>query len=425
MKNYVGLIFSFAALQFSSLAAITIPEADGSDGALSISVSTTIDLSQAVTGNWDDDNSASAGAGIYDSNKWAVVFKYSSVTIDAPVHPITENALTFNNHPSRAPVVWLVDGDVTINGTLNISGESWKSAPALAQPGPGGFRGGMGYYASSVGASAGFGPGGGKTEITNRGFGGSHASAVTSSPVPYGNPSLVPLLGGSGGGGGSAARGGGAGGGALLIACSGTLTINGKIMANGGAPNDNAHTANGDTGGGSGGGIRLIADTMVGTGTIEAKAGAGGSYPGSLGRIRVERVNNNNTWTAIAPEPSVVGIETNDTVILWPTTTSPTVEILSIGGEAAGGDPLASFGTAGADVSLGQTNSVQVLIQTAYVEQASEVKIRLTPRANLNYTEITASVNAIVSTDPLVIQWVADVPVDDGYSAIQVHVIRP
>ncbi|MDF7823005.1 hypothetical protein P4B35_03200 [Pontiellaceae bacterium B12227] len=426
MKNYTWLMtIIFTVLHYNGLAAITIPGADGSDGILHITSSTSIDLSQAVPGNWDDDNSANAGSGIYDSNKWAVVFKYSSVTIDTPVFPVSENTLTFNNHPSRAPVVWLVSGDVAINGTVNLNGQNYRTAPALAEPGPGGFRGGMGYYASSVGASAGFGPGGGKTEVSNRGFGASHASAVTSSPVPYGNPSLVPLLGGSGGGGASSAHGGGAGGGAILIACSGTLTINGKIMANGGTPYDLAYQSNGDSGGGSGGGIRLIAETMTGGGTIEAKAGVAGSYPGSLGRIRVERVNNNNSWTAIAPEPSVVGLTTNDTIVLWPTATSPTVKILTIGGEAVGSDPLASFGTAGADVSLAQTNSVQVLIETAYVEQASEVKVRLTPRSNADYTEITASVNSIVSTDPLVIQWAADIPVDDGYSAMQVHVIRP
>ena len=94
-------------------AALNIPS-DGSDGALVITANTVIDLSQAVTGNWDANNSANAGKGIYDSSKWAVVFKYSSVTIQGGA------TVTFKNHASRAPVVWLVQGDVTINGTVSL-----------------------------------------------------------------------------------------------------------------------------------------------------------------------------------------------------------------------------------------------------------------------------------------------------------------
>ena len=64
----------------TSLAGINIPS-DGSDGALVINGNTTIDLGLAITGAWDMNNAAHAGAGVYDSNKWAVVFKYTSVFI--------------------------------------------------------------------------------------------------------------------------------------------------------------------------------------------------------------------------------------------------------------------------------------------------------------------------------------------------------
>ena len=88
--------------------AIVIPGADGSDGALNITANTVIDLSQAVTGAWDANNSANVGKGVYDPAKWAVVFKYASVTV------ATGATVTFTNHPSRAPVVWLVSGNATI-----------------------------------------------------------------------------------------------------------------------------------------------------------------------------------------------------------------------------------------------------------------------------------------------------------------------
>lgn len=112
---------------YSSRAAIVVPGADGSDGALVITEDTVIDLSQAVLGDgaavkWDTNNAANEGKGIYDPEKWAVVFKYSSVTVGAGV------TLSFKNHGSRAPVVWLVNGDVTIDGTL---AQHWLSRRRL------------------------------------------------------------------------------------------------------------------------------------------------------------------------------------------------------------------------------------------------------------------------------------------------------
>ena len=163
-----------AAFVPSSLAQLNIPS-DGSDGALVINSDTVIDLSQAVTGNWNDNNTAHSGNGIYDPNKWAVVFKYSSVNISG-------GTVSFANHPTHAPVVWLVSGDVTINGNVSLDGGSVPlNYTTPAEPGPGGFRGGtVGMY--------GFGPGGGYS-----GYG------YYTSTYSYGNPQIVPLIGGSGG----------------------------------------------------------------------------------------------------------------------------------------------------------------------------------------------------------------------------------
>ena len=138
MKKHTKLkaIFAMflAAYVPSSIAQIGVPS-DGSDGALNITTNTVLDLSQAVTGSWSANNSAHAGLGIYDPTVWAVVFKYSSVTI------ASNATVTFNNHPSTAPVVWLVTGNVTINGTVSLNGEDIAPIPLLAVPGPGGYRG--------------------------------------------------------------------------------------------------------------------------------------------------------------------------------------------------------------------------------------------------------------------------------------------
>ncbi|MCW5560141.1 MAG: hypothetical protein KIT22_20170, partial [Verrucomicrobiae bacterium] len=195
------LPLALAALTHGLRADIVIPGANGSDGALNVTQHTVIDLSQAATGDWDADNSAHAGKGIYDPAKWAVVFKYSGVNIASGAK------VTFKNHPSRAPVVWLVSGDATIAGELNLDGQVGQEPPLLAEPGPGGFRGGAGEYLG-VQRGSGFGPGGGQAgdggldAITASGGYGSAGASLGGLPpgATYGNPSLIPLVGGSGGG---------------------------------------------------------------------------------------------------------------------------------------------------------------------------------------------------------------------------------
>lgn len=396
-----------------AIGAINVPS-DGSDGALVITSNAVIDLSQAITGNWDGNNSAHAGQGIYDSNKWAVVFKYSSVTISSSA------TLTFKNHASRAPVVWLVSGDVSINGVVSLDGAAaGYNAPQLAEPGPGGFRGGTGYLAAGVSRSAGFGLGGGSINGGSYGAGGSYGSVGGAGSAVYGNPSLLPLIGGSGGAGWSQdARGGGAGAGAILIASSGSISIAGGIHANGGS-------SAGATGSGSGGAIRLVADTLTGNGVVQCLGGGGPSVnAGGLGRIAIARVTDISTIQP-NPDPSVVPLQPGSVAVIWPPADGPTARIVSIGAIAAPADPRASFGTSGADVTLPRVSTTPVIVETINAEDASLVTVRVAPRANGDCTVTTATLTQTVSTSPLVLRWTANVPVNDGYSAIQVKVVRP
>lgn len=391
--------------------AITVPGADGSDGVLNITANTEIDLSQAITGTWNANNAANVGKGIYDPTKWAVVFKYSSVNVASGV------TVTFKNHASRAPVVWLVGGNVTIAGTVSLNGQIWKVAPALAEAGPGGFRGGIGYFSAGVGDGAGFGPGGGFRQAQ----GGVYGTGTSG----YGNPSLIPLIGGAGGAG--AARnssiGGGAGAGAILIACGGTVTLNGTLRADGGDGGE--YYFSDRSGGGAGGGIRLVCSSLEGTGVVRALPGAGGNLGAAgLGRIRLERAVNTNSLT-LTPDPSVVPLASNATALIWPPSDAPEVTVVSVGGASAPADPRASFGSAGADIALPQATTTPVIIETKNVEQASQVQVRVTPRANANATVVNATVQSVVSTTPLVVRWTATLPVNVGYSAVQVKVVRP
>ena len=257
--------------------------------------------------------------------------------------------------------------------------------------------------------------------------------------MKYGNPSLVPLIGGSGGGGstdGTWGWSGGAGGGAILIACTNNISFGtGRLISHGGNGDYNSNGA------GSGGGIRLICANLVGSGELSARGGGGTVSVAGSGRIRLERVANDNTLN-ITPAPSVVDLLDGSSPIVWPPVGSPQAKVLSINTQAAPADPKASFGAATPDVALPLVSSADVIIETINVEEASTVMVRIAPRNGMvvnetgvngvvrtvnkrQATEVKAAIKQIVSTNPLVIHWEATVPTLMGYSAVQARVIRP
>jgi hypothetical protein len=418
------ILLSACLLARAATAAIVVPGANGTDGALNITTDTVIDLSQAPTGSWDQDNTANAGKGVYDPQKWAVVFKYTAVTVAAG------KTVTFKNHASRAPVVWLVSGNVTISGTVSLNGQNTVNPPLLAEPGPGGFRGGQGYYVSGVAEGAGFGVGGSGTNKIdyNRVGSASYGSQGRSGPLVYGNPSIIPLIGGSGGAGSGATYtpagpGGGGGGGAILIACANQVAINGTIRSDGG--NGSSSNFQWGSGAGSGGGIRVVSDAIVGSGYVSALGGQG-MYdgPSGVGRIRIERVTNSGS-IAVNPAPSTVDLAAGASALLWPPAGAPEARVVSIGAVNAPSDPRAAFGTYTPDVALPLVNTTQVIVETVNVEQVSQVKVRITPRDSANYTEVNATYSSTISSSPLTLRWTATLPTKMGHSAIQARIIRP
>jgi len=388
---------------------------------------------------------------VYDPEKWAVVFKYTSVSVAAG------NKVTFKNNATRAPVVWLVSGDVTIAGTVDLSGQSNGASinyhltfsplgGALAEPGPGGFRGGAAYRGGDVLPSGGFGPGGGRRWPrdgrygTSAGF-GTTATSAGGGPAGanYGNPSLIPLIGGSGAAGGGGVGdgfgglgwGGPAGGGAILIASTKNISIlaGSQVLALGG----NLSDPNGGTGGGSGGGIRMVCDNLNGSGSMNAAGGGGNAtFASGIGRIRLERVSSSGSMT-ITPAPSVIDLADGNTAQLWPGTDAPTAKIISVNSVQAPADPKASFGSFTPDVALPLVSQVEVIVETENVENASQVFVRITPRngmtvdgtAKNDATEVAAVVDDQIGTNPLKLRWKATLPSLMGHSAIQARIIRP
>jgi hypothetical protein len=414
----LGLLFAAAGFVLPAGGAINIPS-DGSDGALHVTGALEIDLGEAQTANWDEPSTV-PGKGIYDPAKWAVVFKYSSVTIDAGT------TVTFKNHPSGAPVVWLVQGNVTCSGTILLDGKAGHlpGQKVFAQGGPGGFHGGTSDQSLIHGAS-GFGMGGGRGWSGNYwphgGSFGTFGGSAGDGRLIYSSPRLLPLIGGSGGSGGiwdsSNQYGGGAGGGAILIAAQNTISIwaagnQGGIYARGG---DGA-------GGGSGGGIRLIAERLYGDGVLRASGGSAlgpAGQPGGAGRICVEATDINYMGPS---DPAAHIVQPVDaTPMVWPPLDAPSVRLVSLGGQPLPPDPRGQFDAWSYDLVLNEGGTRQLVIETKNVPTTWSVTVLVTP-IDQHYTRYMA---AFQSGTEASATWTVDVNMGSGIKAIQARAYKP
>ena len=381
---------------------------DGGSGALTVAANTVKDLSLATTGSIND---AGRVNGTYDPSQWAIVFEYTDVTVSA-------GTLSFLNHPSGAPVVWLVSGNVTITGTISLSGQDGTYNGGLAAGGPGGFRGGYVNTGSGSPGSGGLGPGGGRFLYgVNSGAAGYGTIGGGGYGGPeYGNVAIIPLIGGSGGSGYHHTNntGGGGGGGALLIVCNNTITVNGTIVSNGGLSS---------AWGGSGGAIRLVANSILGT--VAGRFTCNGSLNGSVGRIRLE-ANTLNFRGIASPVASLKApLDVSDPVI-WPPSSAPIVTILTIGGLSVPSDPRAGMVSPPADVNLATTGAAVVTLQVQNAPTNSTVLVRLIPRQGTSNasTEFPATFTGGNST--LWTCTAAGVTVGTaGFTALQARVILP
>jgi len=343
----VGLSFTPALAQFDS-------GSDGSDGAFNPQSNVTIDLSLAATAPWNTPSPV-PGQGVYDPDKWAVVFKYSTIDIPAGV------VVQFSNHPSGAPVVWLASDDVTILGTVSVNGSDgvpWPAEPRFSAPGPGGFGGGQTDPTAGQ-SSSGFGPGAYESIFE----GGSYGTSPFGAEYVYGTEEILPLIGGSGGGGGTGIAGGGAGGGAILVASSSDIVFSssGRIVANGGS---------GAPYGGSGGSIRLVANAISSPSASNLSAIPGIQNAG-YGRIRVEAFTIDvqgsvPPWTSSTPSP------------VFPPSGSPTLRVVSVNSAPVPTHPLAGILTP--DVAIATDQAVTLNIEaTGDIPAGTTVRVHIVP----------------------------------------------
>ncbi|WP_374692547.1 hypothetical protein [Accumulibacter sp.] len=384
------------------------------------------------------------------------ILQYRNINIASGV------TITFEKNTSNTPVTLLASGDVTIAGTIDVSGTSSPPVGPYGdgnmiddgQPGkggPGGYDGGAGGRTSAILAErvggAGLGPGASspirQDQYANMrwpGGGGFGSPGVVSNHIgthgnTYGTADLLPLVGGSGGAGGNSngiyfGSGGGGGGGGLLIAVSGTLTLapGGLIRANGGIGAGTYGGAHGDLGSasggaGSGGGVRLVASRFNGVGArIEAYGGPSSPYPyqcGGGGRVKIE-ADLISTLPVVDVGDPCRFYEDVGTFTTGPTRpvflpNAPSLKFMTIGGL-----PVPPIPTGTSDVTLPDTvvDPVGLTLRTTGVPAGSVIAVVVTPANGLPTTTNTApTVGDTTSADAS-----ASVAIPVGQSTLQASV---
>ncbi len=282
-----------ALLCFVATLISTTTDRAATPGGISDGTSNTILIGEGVGGRFDNRSTGVLGEVVIDENK-SIELPLDGILHFKSLKVLPDKTLSFTRNAHNTPVYILSQGDVSIEGVINISGSrAPENTPTGGLGGPGGFDGGKPGF-GEVPPGAGYGPGGGKggnTDSHSKGGAGS-GSYSTVSPAwsnpnkgaIYGSKLLIPMIGGSGGGGaaGTPGKGGGGGGGAVLVSSNTRILISGKIFSNGGAANG----AGGNVG--SGGAVRLVAPQVAGTGEINVNTQ--NDWAGH-GRIRVDTLD--------------------------------------------------------------------------------------------------------------------------------------
>lgn len=361
--SFPNLLACFAALLLPLAGRAQVNSgSDGHDGALEINQSISIDMANHPDG----------------------IYHYTSVSIPTGV------TVSFIPNANNKPVVWLVQGNCVINGTVDVSGKP-MSGGSGGLSGPGGWAGGSG----GSNPSSGYGPGSGANGVNNQTgiyFGGNASFGtvgnVTSQQQPagvtYGNSFLLPLRGGSGGGGtASWSVGGSGGGGAIMIASSQSLVVNGNISANGG-PGVSSPVLGAS---GSGGGIRLVAQVISGNGSISAKGGTATGYQlnsfAGDGRVRFDTYA--NTFSG-----SIGGVFTQgfQPIILPAAGQGIQLSIASVGGVAAPASPSGVLASPDVIVSAQQVNPIPIVVNCSNIPLNSEITVKVHPANGADVTAV-------------------------------------
>ena len=333
------------------------------------------------------------------------IYQYTSVNIPANV------TVTFIPNANNSPVVWLVQGNCVISGTVDVSGQSANGVGGSAG-GPGGYRGGNGGSSPTPGQGPGGGlpsgdwPCGGNASFGGVGqrFGYSYGFLQGEPGAIYGNIFLLPLLGGSGGSGGGSggtSAGGAGGGGAILVAASQLIQIDGSVTASGGG------NSTGYGGAGSGGAIRLVTRTLQGHGQITCGGGSSlhidGGYSfwnsAGSGRIRLDYIE--SLFGGTLDGTITRGFQP---IIIPAAGQGIQLAIASVGGVAVPTNPSGVLVTPDAIIAGQQANPIAIVVHCSNLPLNTPITVTVRPAngssvsaVGLNSTGTQASSTATVS----------------------------
>ena len=258
------------------------------------------------------------------------VLHYDSFTVPSGV------TVTFAKNADNTGVWILSAGDIVVDGTISVIGLSFNTVAnepdamgsAGGDGGPGGSDGGLtltnpGFGLDGTQAQRGLGPAGAVALNTTGSLGASPLFEPTTQPgvaSPWLDAAWLPL---AGGGGASAWRNnsgqeGGGGGGLITLASNGIISIAGKIDAS-------AQGNAGNTRGGAGA-IRLIADTISGSGILDVSVGAPGYVRLEALYFEGQLINN------ISPNQYEPILSTPQVAVPYPEAERPRLEIATVNG---------------------------------------------------------------------------------------------
>ncbi len=382
MKKLLMLAGVLLLATWGNAHATFVSGSTGSDGSFDLSV----DPPAVPTGTIINGNTATVPLPVDG------IFNFTTVNVPSG------KTVTFTKNAANTPVYVLATGDVTIAGTIDVSGGSAGDSTVPGKGGPGGYDGGNGG-ATNVPGGWGLGPGGGISDTTKcdgSGFPGGNGSfgttggmyCGTSAPGSvYGDARLIPLIGGSGGAGSvrnNQGYGGGGGGGAILVASSESITVTGSIISNGG-------NGNNISGGGSGGAIKLMANSISGYGIIHAEGGIwqDSRFQGGLGRIRLESYSNSFPGT---DPPYTYGQPRNVFEV-----NAPVLAITSIGGVNTPSYPTGSYTQPDVMLPDTTTNPVTVTLAANNIPVGTTVTVSVIPQYG-SATEVTTTLSGTDSS---------------------------
>jgi len=246
-------------------------------------------------------------------NRGTMPLNVSGVVLAASAEAIAGSS--FRAAAMGAPIRFVVFGDATFNGEIDVSAEGAEGRSGGGSGGAPGANGeGVGAGAPGVGGAGGGGGGGAAGDgVPGDGADGTPmtggAGGVGDAPASMRCAETFEEESCGGGGGGGAAGAGGAGGGTLLVAALGTLDITaGMFTADGGAGADGS-------GGGGGGNIIIGAPTISGPAVLSAAGGAGGPAGaaqmggrGAEGAVRFDGLASDPGGIVVGPAVDVSGV---------------------------------------------------------------------------------------------------------------------